>query len=121
MDTLQVITALSAIATANTDGYTVDANTLQPITTGYAVAVAATQNSFGPDGLARVVKYVQNHPDVSAFGGWYNSEDDQYYFDATVIVATKAEAVALARVNKQIAFFCLDTLTEYDQDGNAKK
>lgn len=121
MTTSQLITALTAIATANTDGYTVDANTLQPITTGYAVAVAATQNSFGPEGLAKVVQYVQDYSNVSAFGGWYNSEDGQYYFDATVIVATKAEAVALARVNKQMAFFCLDTLTEYDQDGNEKK
>lgn len=121
MTTSQLITALSAIATANTDGFTVNANTLQPITTGYAVAVAATQNSFGPEGLAKVVQYVQDYSNVSAFGGWYNSEDGQYYFDATVIVATKAEAVALAQVNKQMAFFCLDTLTEYDQDGNEKK
>lgn len=121
MTTTQLFTALTAIATANTDGYTVNAHTLQPITIGYAVAVAATQNSFGPEGLAKVVKYVQDHPDVNAFGGWYNSEDGQYYYDATVIVATKAEAVALARVNKQLAFFCLDTLTEYDQNGIERK
>ena len=121
MTTTQVIAALATIAVNNADGYTVNAQTLEPITSGYAVAVAATQNSFGPEGLARVVKYVQEHPEVGAFGGWYNSKDGLYYYDATIIVATKAEAVELARVNKQIAFFCLDTLTEYDQDGNEKK
>lgn len=121
MKTTQLIAALTAIATTNTDGYTVNAKTLQPVTTGYAVAVAATQNSFGPEGLAKVIKYVQDHPEVDAFGGWYNSKDGQYYFDATIIVPTKSEAIELAKVNKQLAFFHLDTLTEYDQDGNEKK
>lgn len=121
MTTTQLFTALTAIATTNTDGYTVNAKTLQPITTGYAVAVAATQNSFGPEGLAKVIKYVQDHPEVDAFGGWYNSKNEQYYYDATIIVPTKSEAIELAKVNKPLAFFHLDTLTEYDQDGNEKK
>lgn len=119
MTTTQLFTALTAIATTNTDGYTVNAN-LQPITTGYAVAVAATQNSFGPDGLAKVIKYVQDHPEIDAFGGWYNSEDEQYYYDATIIVATKVEAIELARINKQLAFYCLDNGKAYDQDGKEK-
>lgn len=121
MTMTQLFAALTAIATTNADGYTVNAKTLQSVTTGYAVAVAATQNSFGPEGLAKVIKYVQDHPEVDAFGGWYNSKDGQYYFDATIIVPTKSEAIELAKVNKQLAFFCLDTLTEYDQDGNEKK
>lgn len=121
MTTTQLFTALTAIATTNTDGYTVNAKTLQQITIGYAVAVAETQNSFGPEGLAKVIQYVQDHPEVDAFGGWYNSEDGQFYYDATIIVPTKSEAIELAKVNKQLAFFCLDTLTEYDQDGNEKK
>lgn len=121
MTTTQLFTALTAIATTNTDGYTVNAKTLQPITTGYAVAVAATQNSFGPEGLAKVIKYVQDHPEIAAFGGWYNSEDKQFYYDATIIVATKVEAIELARINKQLAFYCLNNGKAYDQDGSEKK
>lgn len=121
MKTNKTITALTAIAALNPDGYTVNANTLQPLTHGYAVALAATQDSFGPEGLERVVKYVQDHPHVDAFGGWYNSDNGQYYYDATVIVDTMSEAIALAKANKQLAFFCLDNCKEYDQNGNEKK
>lgn len=118
MTTAQLFATLTTIATANADGYTVNAQTLQPVTTGYAVAVAATQNSFGPEGLAKVIKYVQDHHEIDAFGGWYNSEDEQYYYDATIIVATKSEAIELARINKQLAFYCLNNGKAYDQDGN---
>lgn len=121
MTTTQLFIALTAIATTNTDGYTVNAKTLQPITTGYAVAVAETQNSFGPEGLAKVIKYVQDHPGIVAFGGWYNSENGQYYYDATIIVPTKSEAIELARINKQLEFYHLDNGKAYDQDGNEKK
>lgn len=67
---LSVLLALATIATNNKDGFTVNAVTLQPITTGYAVAVAETQNSFGLEGLANVVKYVSEHSEINAFGGW---------------------------------------------------
>lgn len=120
MTTTQLIAAITTIATTNTDGYTVNSKTLEPITTGYAVAVAETQNSFGPEGLANVIKYVQDHPEIDAFGGWYNSENGQYYYDATIIVATKVEAIELARVNKQLAFFCLDNGKAYNQDGTER-
>lgn len=121
MKTTQLCAALTTIAATNMDGYTVNAQTLRPITTGYAVAVAATQNSFGPEGLAKVIKYVQDHPEIDAFGGWYNSDDEHFYFDATIIVATKSEAIELARINKQLAFYCLDNGKAYDQDGNEKE
>lgn len=116
----KVLIALAAIAMANKEGFTVSAANLQPVKSGYAVAVADTQNSFGLEGLANVVKYVSEHPEINAFGGWYNSKSGQYYYDATIIVHDLSEAIELARVNKQLAFFCLDTLTEYDQDGNKK-
>ena len=107
-----VLLALAAIATTNKEGYTVNAATLQPVTTGYAVAVADTQNSFGLEGLANVVKYVSEHPEVNAFGGWYNSENNMYYFDATVIVDDLKTAQELGRANKQIAIFDLANLKE---------
>lgn len=107
-----VLAALAAIAINNKEGFTVNAATLQPVTAGYAVAVADTQNSFGFEGLANVVKYVTEHPEVNAFGGWYNSDNNMYYFDATVIVDDLEAAKELGRANKQIAFFDLANLKE---------
>lgn len=107
-----LLIALATIAANNKEGFTVNAATLQPVTTGYAVAVVATQNSFGLEGLANVVKYVTAHPEVNAFGGWYNQDNKLFYFDATVIVDDLAAALELGRVNKQIAIFDLANLQE---------
>ena len=46
----KILLALAAIAIANKDGFTVNAANLQPVKSGYAVAVAETQNSFGLEG-----------------------------------------------------------------------
>ena len=108
----KVLLALAAIAMANKEGFTVSAANLQPVKRGYAVAVADTQNSFGLEGLANVVKYVSEHPEVNAFGGWYNSENNMYYFDATVIVDDLKTAQELGRAKKQIAIFDLANLKE---------
>lgn len=107
-----IFVALAAIAINNKEGFTVNAATLQPVTTGYAVAVMDTQDSFGGEGLANVVKYVCEHPEVNAFGGWYNSKNDKFYFDATIIVNDLKTAMDLARANKQIAIFDLANLKE---------
>lgn len=112
MSKKQILASLLTIAMANPNGYTVDAVTLQPITSGYAVAVADTQDSFGDEGLASVVDFVTTHNVVNAFGGWYDSETGRYYHDATVIVDSLDEAMKMARKNQQLAIFHLDTLTE---------
>lgn len=49
-----VISTVAAIAAINPEGFTVNAANLQPVTTGYAVALKRTQNSFGAEGLAKV-------------------------------------------------------------------
>lgn len=104
---LSLLIALATIATNNKEGFTVNAATLQPITTGYAVAIAETQNSFGFEGLANVVKYVCEHPKINAFGGWYNSKNNMYYFDATIIVEDLKTAIEIGHANKQLAIFDL--------------
>lgn len=117
-----IFTSLVAIATLNPEGFTVNAHTLQPETSGFVVAVKGTQNSFGPSGLRRVVEYQRTHQkECTAFGGWLDSKSGLYYYDACIIVATIGEAITLAKENEQIAFFCLDNFTEYDQNGNARK
>lgn len=112
LDKSTLATVLAKIAADNADGFTVDAVTLEPVTKGYAVSLAATQNSFGAEGLARVIDYVTAHDDVNAYGGWLNSDNNQYYYDATVICDTREEAEALARLNGQIAYFDLENMEE---------
>lgn len=107
-----LLIALTSIASANKEGYTVDAKTLKPVTTGYAVAVKDTQNSFGPEGLANVIRYIENHKNVNAFGGWYDSESDLYYYDATIIVDDLDKALELGRANDQLAIFDLTNCKE---------
>ena len=109
-----VLLALATIAINNKEGFTVNAKTFQPVTRGYAVAVADTQNSFGLEGLANVVKYVCDHPEINAFGGWYNSKNKMYYFDATVIVEDLQKALELGRANKQLAIFDLANVLPID-------
>ncbi len=112
LDKSALLTVLAQIAADNADGFTVDAVTLEPVTKGYAVSLAATQNSFGAEGLARVVDYVTAHDDVNAYGGWLNTDNDQYYYDATVVCDTHEEAEALARLNGQMAYFDLENKEE---------
>lgn len=114
-----VISTVAAIAAINPDGFTVNAATLQPVTTGYAVALKRTQNSFGAEGLAKVANVIEELQAASemngrtlAFGGWYDSESGLYYYDATVIFQNRAEAIAAGRVNEQIAIFDLANLEE---------
>lgn len=107
-----LLIALAAIAIDNKEGFTVNAATLQPVTKGYAVAVADTQNSHGLKGLANVVKYVENQHNINAFGGWYNKNNNMYYFDATIVVDDLQKAKDLGRINKQIAIFDLANLQE---------
>lgn len=116
-----LLTTLATIAALNPEGYTVDAHTLQPVTSGYVVAVKGTQNSFGDSGLRRVVEYQRTHKECTAFGGWLDTDSGLYYYDACVIVPTLGEAMALAKANEQIAFFCLDNFKEYNQDGTERK
>ncbi len=100
--------ALQNIAIANPEGFTVDAKTLKPVGSGYAVACVETQNSFNVNGLANVVKFVSEHSEINAFGGWYNKENDRFYFDATMIINDREKAIEIGRMNKQIAIFDLN-------------
>lgn len=119
-----VISTIAAIAAQNPEGYTVNAATLQPITSGYAVGLSVTQDSFGAEGLVKVVNVIEkmqnqgeaSHFDGLAFGGWYNSKNGRYYYDATVIVKDRAKALELARVNSQLAIYDLDNLEQIRLD-----
>ena len=114
-----VISSVAAIAALNPDGFTVNAANLQPVKSGYAVALKKTQNSFGTDGLSKVANVIaklQNSGNLNgrtlAFGGWYDSESGLYYYDATVIYQDREEAIEAGRANEQIAIFDLENLKE---------
>lgn len=114
-----VNSSVAAIAAMSPEGFTVNAANLQPVTTGFAVAMKQTQNSFGAEGLAKVANVIEElqasgnfNGRTLAFGGWYDSESGLYYYDATVIFQDRAEAIEAGRANDQIAIFDLANLEE---------
>ena len=114
-----VLSSVAAIAAINPDGFTVNAATLQPVNSGYAVALKRTQNSFGAEGLAKVANVIEElqasgnlNGRILAFGGWYDSESGLYYYDATVIYQDREKAIEAGRANEQIAIFDLSNLEE---------
>lgn len=114
-----VISSVAAIAAMSPEGFTINAANLQPVTTGFAVAMKQTQNSFGAEGLAKVANVIEElqasgkfNGRTLAFGGWYDSESGLYYYDATVIFQDRAEAIEAGRANDQIAIFDLANLEE---------
>lgn len=106
------ILAILAIAAQNPDGFTVNANTLQAPSGGYAVALAATQNSFGLDGLKKVLNHVGADTGAMYVGGWLDCETGLYYYDATIVVDDRRTAEELGRLNGQIAIFDLNSMKE---------
>lgn len=106
------LAALCAACVANPDGFTVNAQTFAPVEHGFSVAVAGTQNSHGVAGAVNVLQYAQTHPEISAFGGWLDSETGKYYIDAVCIIEDLATALELAKENKQLAIFDLDNMRE---------
>ena len=114
-----VLSSVAAIAAINPDGFTVNAATLQPVTSGYAVALKRTQNSFGAEGLAKVANVIEElqasgnlNGRILAYGGWYDSESGLFYYDATVIYQDREKAIEAGRANEQIAIFDLSNLEE---------
>jgi hypothetical protein len=102
------VIAIENIAKKNPNGFTVDHN-LNPITKGYSVATKYTQNSFGLTGLAHVVAIglFQNLEGFDGVGGWLNTDNNEYYYDAIKIFNTEVEANFYAWENEQISFFDL--------------
>lgn len=112
MKNKKLFAALLSIAAINPEGFTISANTLQPMKKGFAVAMSETQNSFGNAGLLRVINFVNNSKTANAFGGWLDSKTGLFYFDAVTIVTDLDTAKRLGRANGQIAIFDLENLKE---------
>lgn len=105
------ISTIMAIATMNASGFTISANTLQSINKGYAVAIAETQNSFGIDGIANVIRAISEGK-ANAIGGWYDNQTGLYYYDAVMVYSNYDAAYRAAIENEQLASFDLKKCKE---------
>ena len=105
------IKLIAAIAAMNAAGFTINEETLQPVTSGYAVAIRDTQNSFGESGIATVLKAVSDGK-ANAIGGWYDEQSGLYYYDAILVVSDLEQAIRLGVENGQLAIFDLNTMKE---------
>lgn len=105
------ISTIAAIATMNASGFTINANTLQSINEGYAVAIAETQNCFGLDGIANVIRAISEGK-ANAIGGWCDSQTGFYYYDAVMVYSDYNAAYQAAIENEQLAFFDLKRCKE---------
>lgn len=95
----EILVEVMQISRQNPDGFTLDLRTMQYVPDGYAVAYEETQDSFGLEGLEKVIKHAQSHDNY--VGGW--RADNGYYFDSIMIVDDLEEAMRLGRENHQIA------------------
>lgn len=94
---------IKQIAEANKDGFTISLLDFQTPKKGYCVAMKMTQDSFGDEGLKRVIEVAMQSTYV--VGGWYESEIGRYYYDCVMIVEDLQTALELGRANEQLAIF----------------
>lgn len=102
--------AVKKIASENPDGFTVYIPSLKWVTNGYIVAYKETQDSFGDDGLKRVITHALENNKI--VGGWLNTENQMYYFDSSKVFENREEAIEFGKQNEQIAIFDLNNLIE---------
>ena len=96
----QLFEAILAIAKQNPDGFTVDLTTLKKVTKGISVAYLETQDSFGEEGLKRVLNHSEMHEKKVG-----TKRTKSSYFDSVRIFTNLEEAKRFGRENKQIAIF----------------
>ena len=106
-----ILAAVISAANSNPDGFTLDLETFTLATSGVAVALEATQNSHGTDGLARVIDYCIDN-NIRYIGGWLDSTSGKFYYDATVVLSDRAKAIELGRLNHHLAIFDMDECQE---------
>ena len=100
-----LIAGLKNIATQNSNGFTVLLSDLTPVTKGWIVAMKETQNSFGDEGLERVLKIALKTSKV--IGGW--KQGRKWYWDASRIFDTEKDATKAGIENEQIAIYNIET------------
>lgn len=102
-----VIAKLKKIAAKSPNGFTVTLPDLTPVVSGWIVAMAETQDSFGDDGLQKALEVALKTSKV--IGGW--KEGRKWYWDASFVFQDEEEATRAGKENGQIAIYHLDTAT----------
>ena len=102
---MEIFQMIKKIAEANKEGFTVSLLDFQTPKKGYCVAMRMTQDSFGDEGLKRVIEVAMQSTYV--VGGWYDRESKQFYYDCVMIVDDLSTALELGRANEQLAIFDL--------------
>ena len=100
---MNIFSKVKQIAEANKDGFTISLLDFQTPKKGYCVAMKMTQDSFGDEGLKRVIEVAMQSTYV--VGGWYESESGRFYYDCVMIVDDLQTALSLGRANEQLAIF----------------
>ena len=110
---MERVNEVRIVAGDHEEGFTYDMATMSYRDSGYAVAYHDTQDSFGVLGLVKAVAHAYNNGN-EVVGGWYNKENEQFYFDSIrIFPSTDLQgAIEFGRHQKQIAIFNLDTMEE---------
>lgn len=115
----ELVNVIYAMGQMFPDGFTLDLNTMRQPNEGIFVSYKATQNSFDRKSLPAVIKHARAHQNI--VGGWYNVEEDKYYFDSNRKFPedSLAAALAFARENDQhtvyVASKGINILSNYEQ------
>lgn len=105
------------IAKKNPAGFTLNLKTMRLVNFGISAAYEETQNSFGIEDLKKVIIHANQHHSI--IGGWFNKDNNHYYFDSVRIFKEEDEnkAKEFAKKNKQIAIFNIRTIQEIIIEG----
>lgn len=103
MDTFQKI---KQIAEINKEGFTISLLDFETPKKGFCIAMNLTQNHFGDEGLKKVIEIAKNS--TFLIGGWFNPDNQQYYYDCVMIETNEEKALKLAKANQQLAFYDLE-------------
>jgi hypothetical protein len=122
MDILNLTKALRSARTllGATGGFTVNTETCEFPTTGYALSIdpehTETLNDAYPT-VGDLLGYVFDHEEILSregkfFGGWVDTEDGTLYLDVVTLVEDKDTAISWAKRHKELAVFDLSAGTE---------
>jgi len=98
------------IAEENRQGFTIYLPSCEPVAKGWAIANSETQNSFGIEGLRAVIVYAWDRNRI--VGGWFDSRDGQFYFDAVIVEDDQDKAMIMMVLHNQKGIFNLETFDE---------
>ena len=116
----ELVSVIWAMGQMYPEGFTLSLDSLRQPKEGLAVSYLATQNSFDKKSLPAVIKHARTHDGL--VGGWYDPEEDKYYFDSSRIFPEDSleAALAFARENQQHSVYDLgkgiDIKSNYEQE-----